>query len=119
MFGIVYSSLAATEKFLNAAGYVPGLNVYSGAARVAFGQYEVIGFAAFGALHYLRASITHDPNHLKDAKVALLNTSHDFANIFRGAVEVVPLAGFGLAAYDFNGFRVTYDHEGEVFEKAR
>lgn len=97
-------TLSSFEKGLNIAGYVPIISSFSGPLRIGYGKVEVIGAVAFAAILALRAfSLTGlEQEELLNKAVEMLSyTLHGIANIFRGAIETIPLISlFTCLPYD-------------------
>ncbi len=107
-------SLDKFEHGLNVAGYIPLVSSVSGGIRAIMGKIEVIGALATAAFIAVAALFNPDAaqRHAqlsKSAEIAVKYSLNGVANIFRGALEIVPfLSLLTCLPYDLMGNRVSY-----------
>ena len=102
------------NEILNPLGKIPIYSSISGTQRVAKGLGQ---FFSYGIMSFFKAigCMFHPIDRkalkwqAKDAQVCLENSAHGAANVIRGVVEFVPLAGNLLTGlYDATGLRFSY-----------
>ncbi|MBS0604210.1 MAG: hypothetical protein JSS60_04120 [Verrucomicrobia bacterium] len=94
------------------------VSTFSGGLRINYGKVEVIGgviAAALTAIVALAQSNADDRERGLNKAVEILATYslHGIANIFRGAIEMIPLLSLATCLpYDLLGNRLAYPKEG-------
>lgn len=109
-------TLATVEKFLDVAGYIPVVSTFSGAFRIKYGKVETVASVGLSAVSALYAVCKQDQAErargLDRAVEVLTYSIHGIANVFRGAIEMVPfLSLFTCLPYDLLKARFTYPRE--------
>ena len=102
------------KEVLNPIGKIPISSSITGSTRVAKGLGQ---FFSYGIMSFFKAlgCMFHPIDRkalkwqAKDALVSVENSAHGVANVIRGVVEFVPLAGNLLTGlYDATGLRFSY-----------
>lgn len=106
------------ERGLNVAGYIAiGVCSASGALRCIIGIVQGVAGISFGLIASCYSCFCKNP-HTKHEWIEIAGQAfshvipHAIANIGRGALETIPLAGLVIwLLYDRKGYRISYEGE--------